>query len=304
MPVIVFITKPVDFPKDKLLNSWYAMKPIISFTILLLLTIWGNLSAAPYSLHKIDDRTYAAVVDPDNSSLQNALIVLAPNYVVVAGAQFANGVFAELNRLIAGITHLPVRYLILSHHQSQPLRDHDFPHGIEILTSQQTWNNLKSESPYRKNSVVAFEKGLTFYCGDRSLLMTVMEGGHSDNTIVVYIPEQAVLFTSDIFINDLSGFMASGNPRQWVKNLQILENLFSTKVIPGRGAVTGSEGVKKYRLQLQDFLTETLNHVERGDNIAKTIQSFSLSPDKMPPGFSRYHRENIEWAWRELSRTP
>jgi glyoxylase-like metal-dependent hydrolase (beta-lactamase superfamily II) len=119
---------------------------------------------------------------------------------------------------------------------------------------------------------------------------------------VVYLPDQAVLFTSDLLFNNEAGFMADGSARGWVQDLQLLENLVVTKVVPGRGDVTDSGGLRRFRMFLQEFLTEVLVHVERGESAPETVRSFRLATDKAPPNFSRYNRENIEWAWRELQQ--
>jgi hypothetical protein len=45
-----------------------------------------------------------------------------------------------------------------------------------------------------------------------------------------------------------------------------------------------------------------LSQVERGEKIEETVRNLTLATEKTPPNFSRYHRENIEWAWRELQQ--
>ena len=96
--------------------------------------------------------------------------------------------------------------------------------------------------------------------------------------------------------------MADGSARGWVQNLQQLENLVVTRVVPGRGDVTDSAGLRRFRMFLQEFLTEVLSHVERGESIEETVRNLTLSTEKTPPNFTRYHRENVEWAWRELQQ--
>ena len=259
--------------------------------------------AAFYTLTKIDDRVYAAVVSPSGPVASNACIVVTPTYVVLAGAHFTAAATAEITRIIAGITPLPLRYVILTHHhQGYRTTDFDFPPTVEIITSTPTWMKLKSEQRSLKNQVISFDKGMVIQGGKQKILLTSMEAGHSTGDTVVYLPDQAVLFASDLMFNDEAGFMADGSARAWVQDLHLLENLVVTKVVPGRGDVTDSAGLRRFRMFLQEFLTEVLGHVERGESIEETVRSFSLSSGKPPPNFTRYQRENVRWAWRELQQ--
>jgi glyoxylase-like metal-dependent hydrolase (beta-lactamase superfamily II) len=271
--------------------------------ISILFTLPAGSFAALYTVTKVDERVYAAVVEPVGPVASNAFIVVTPTYVVAAGAHFTADATAELTRIIADITPLPLRYVILTHHhQGYSSTDFDFPPTVEIITSTQTWAMLKTEQRTLKNQVVAFDKGMWIYGGKQKIFLNSMEAGHSSGDVVVYLPDQAVLFTSDMLFNDEAGFMADGSARGWVQNLQQLENLVVTKVVPGRGDVTDSAGLRRFRMFLQEFLTEVLSHVERGESVEETVRNLTLSTEKTPPNFTRYHRENVEWAWRELQQ--
>ena len=276
---------------------------ILLTIVIILFSLPAGSHAAFYTLTRIDDRVYAAVVDPSGPVASNACIVVTPTYVVLAGAHFTADATAEITRIIAGITPLPLRYVVLTHHhQGYSSTDFDFPPTVEIITSTPTWMKLKSEHRSLKNQVISFDKVMAIQGGKQKILLNCMEAGHSNGDIVVYLPDQAVLFTSDLMFNDEAGFMADGSARGWVQDLQLLENLVVTKVVPGRGDVTDSAGLRRFRMFFQEFLTEVLGHVERGESMEETVRSFSLSAGKLPPNFTRYQRENVEWAWRELQQ--
>lgn len=271
--------------------------------VILLFSLPAGLHAAVYTLTKVDERVYAAVVDPSGAAASNAFIVVTPTYVVVAGAHFTAEATAEITRIIAGVTPLPLRYVVLTHHhQGYSANDFDFPPTVEIITSTQTGTKLKTEQRTLKNQVITFDKGLAIHGGKQKILLNSMEAGHSVGDVALYLPDQAVLFTSDLFFNDEAGFMGDGSARGWVQDLQLLENLVVTRVVPGRGDVTDSAGLRRFRMFLQEFFTEVLGHVERGESAEETVRSFSLPAEKAPPNFSRYQRENVEWAWRELQQ--
>ncbi len=259
--------------------------------------------AALYTVTKVDDRLYAAIVDPVGPVASNAFIIVTPTSVLVAGAHFTAAAAAEITRIVAGITPLPLRSVILTHHhQGCRTIDFGFPPTVEIITSTQTWGKLKAEQQPLYNHIVAFDKELTINGGKQTIMLRNMEQGHAEGNLVVYLPEQSVLFTSDLLFNNEAGFMADGSARGWVQDLLLLEDLVVTNVVPGRGKVTDSGGLRRFRAFLQDFFTEVLGHLERGESAPETVQGFRFPPEKNPLHFSGYQRKSIEWAWKELQK--
>ena len=271
-------------------------------SICLLLWLPVAAPAALYTVTKVDDRVYAALVDPAGEAASNALIVVMPTCVLLAGSHFTAATAAEITRIIAGLTPLPLRYLVLTHHhEGYPGIDTGFPPTVEIITTTGTWEKLRAERKALTNQVLSFEQGMTLH-GKQTVVLTGMERGHSGGNLTVYLPDQAILFTSDLLFNGEAGYMADGSARGWVQDLQQLENLVVMKVVPGRGDVTDSGGIRRFRVFLQEFLTEVLGHVERGESVTETVQRVSLPPDRTPRHFPRYREQNIRWAWRELQR--
>lgn len=270
-------------------------------TVLLLLCLPAGARAALYTVSKVDERLYAAIADPNGPVASNAFIVVMPTHVLVAGAHFTDAAAAEITRIVAGITPLPLRYLILTHHhEGYPAIDAGFPPTVEIITSAQTWAKLRKERQSLRNPVISFDRGMTLHGGKQTVLVNGMDAGHTVGNLVVYLPDQAVLFTSDLVFNDEAGFLADGSARGWLQDLQQLENLFVTRVVPGRGKVTDNGGIRRFRIFLQEFLTEVLGRVERKESVAETVRTFSLGPEMTPGNFSRYLQENVRWAWREV----
>ncbi len=276
------------------------MRTLFAVVFLLLSLPLGSL-AALYTVTKVDERLYAAIVDPDGPVASNAFIVVMPTSVLVAGAHFTPAASAEITRIIAGITPLPLRYVVLTHHhQGKGIAGFGFPPTVEIILSAESFAKIREEKQPLSNRLIAFEKVMTLSGGKQTILLMQMDQGHSRGNLAVYLPDQAVLFTSDLMFNDEAGSMTDGSPRGWVQDLLQLEKMVVTKVVPGRGNVTGSKGIRRFRLFLQDFFTEVLSHLERGESAAETVARFGLPPEKMPPHFFRVRQENIEWAWREL----
>lgn len=272
------------------------------FILMFILVLANRADAGKnYKISKVSDSVYAAIAQPDGKAGSNAIFIITGNHVLLAGAHFVLEGVRELVSEIAKITPSPVREIILTHHHSgYNYLDLDLPQNAEIITSWQTWQSLKSEFRQVKNPATFFDKALTLQRGNVSVILSNTELGHSKGDIVVYVPSEGVLFTSDLVFYKAIGYMGMGHMREWVMNLEMLESLDAGIVIPGVGMVTDSGGITEFKLFLKDFLTEVLKHVDKGDTLAKTKKDFNLIQYKNLPGYKTFFEINVERAYGEL----
>jgi glyoxylase-like metal-dependent hydrolase (beta-lactamase superfamily II) len=259
--------------------------------------LWG----ASYQLRKLMDGVYAAVAVPGGKATSNALVVVAGKRVIIAGAHFSPEGTKELLATIAKTIKLPVRAVVLSHHHRGYSKvDFDFPPAIELVTTWQTWELLRRETRELKNPVTYFDTSLTLYGGGRSLVLTNADHGHAEGNLVVYLPEEKILFASDLVFADAMGYMGDGDMRTWVVNLELLEELDVKTVVPGSGLPTDSAGLRRHKLFMKDFLSEVLSHLERGEDLATVRRTFSLPAHEGKPGYREFLGVNLERAYKDL----
>lgn len=274
---------------------------IFCIVLLVLLTGRPSLAARNYEVQKVTDSVYAAIAQPQGKTASNAIFIVTKSQVIVAGSHFVLEGIRELVAEIARITPNPVREIILTHHHSgYNYIDLDLPPNAEIITSWQTWQALRSEYRQVKNPVSFFDTGLTLQRENISIILSNSDLGHSKGDIVLYVPGEGVLFTSDLVFNGAVGYMGTGHMREWVMNLEMLETVDSKKVIPGVGNITDMAGITRFKVFLKDFLTEVLRNIELGNSLAKTKKEFSLPQYEALPGYRSFFDVNIERAYSEL----
>jgi len=271
------------------------------FAGMLLAMIVRPADAANYEINKIDEGIYAAIALPKGKAASNALIIATPHQVILAGAHFPPDGIKELLAAIAEITPIPLRYVILTHHHKGFNHiDFDFPSNVEILTSWQTWQALRGETRELRNHVTFFDKGLTLIRGKLVIVLNNTDFGHSEGDVFVYLPNEGVLFASDLFFNDLVGYMGDGSLRDWIITLETLEAVGARYVVPGVGQVSDSAGIRRFRLFFKDFVTEVLRNIEAGRSLAETKKHFSLPKHESLPGYRAFLDVNVERAYRYL----
>lgn len=275
--------------------------------LILLAFIFNNLvpfsayAGKQYDIVKVSNSVYAAIAVPGGKAASNAMFIVTGNQVILAGAHFVLEGVRELVEEISKITQNPVKEIILTHHHSgYNYIDLDLPPNAEIITSWQTWQALKSEYRQVKNPVTFFDKGITLQREKLSIVLSNTDFGHSKGDLIVYVPSEDVLFTSDLVFNKAVGYMGTGYMRDWVTGLEFLESISANIVIPGVGNVTDTEGINRFKLFMKDFLTEVLRHIEKGDSLAATKKDFRISQYANFPGYKTFFEVNIERAYGEL----
>ncbi|MDF1593311.1 MAG: MBL fold metallo-hydrolase [Desulfobacterales bacterium] len=94
---------------------------------------------------------------------------------------------------------------------------------------------------------------LPHICFDETLLLNLHPftfeirrlGGHSPACSVVHIPEEGILFASDVVINDPSPGMRDANIAEWIAALTWIDELPVDTIVPGHGDICGKEVVRR-----------------------------------------------------------
>lgn len=277
------------------------MKHLLATVITVILMLPVVAEGANFRFQKIRGGVYAALAEPGGKAASNCLIVVTNYQVILAGAHFVPETTKELLDYVKKITPLQVRYIILTHHhRGFNYIDFDLPANAEIIASGQTWQALKSEFRQIKNQVTFFDRGLTLKRGNTLIVMNNTELGHSEGDVFVYLPEERVLFTSDLFFNDVAGYMGDGHFRDWINNLELLAGIDASFVVPGLGEVTNSAGILRFQAFFQDFTTETLRLVGKGLTSEVAIRQFSLPQYESLPGYRAFFDVNFKRAYSEI----
>ena len=185
---------------------------LIFLFILAVFPVCGYTATFSYQIEKVAEGVHAAIAQPGSKATSNAFIVDVGEYVVVGGAHFTGDAIRDLISAVAMTTMKPIRYFILAHHhKGYSYIDLDFPPGKDVIMSWQTWKSLESEAREIGFPVLFYNEGLTLRLGGRTIILTNMEKGHSDGDTVIYLPEEGILFTSDLVYTKSVGYLGEGH---------------------------------------------------------------------------------------------
>jgi glyoxylase-like metal-dependent hydrolase (beta-lactamase superfamily II) len=73
--------------------------------------------------------------------------------------------------------------------------------------------------------------------GGRSVELRYLGRGHTDNDIVILVPDADVLFAGDLLENNATPFFGDGYPLDWPATAEAIVELVTGAVVPGHGSV-------------------------------------------------------------------
>lgn len=257
--------------------------------------------AANFTFKNVREGIYAALAEPGSKAASNSLIIVTSYEVIVAGAHFVPETIKELLDFVKTITPIPVRHIILTHHHRGFNHiDFDLPANIEIIASGRTWQALKSEFRQIQNQVTFFDKNLSLKRGSTLMVLNATEHSHSEGDVFVYLPEEGVLFTSDLVYHGVAGYMGDATFRDWIRTLEVLASIDVRTVVPGLGGVTTSEGILQFMTFFRAFTTEILRLIGKGLEVEAAKRQFSLPEYEDLPGFRAFFDGNFRRGFYEL----
>ena len=176
----------------------------------------------------------------------------------------------ELVEDLKAISNLRVRWIINTHHHW----DHTFGNGefheVDIWGHERCKTNLADHGAamlarVRKMSpgqaadfdevlIVppnkTVEEAADIEFGGRMIEMRYLGRGHTDNDLVITVPDVSVVFAGDLIENGAPPSFGDAFPLEWPKTLETLTDMITDAVVPGHGAPTDRAFVDAQRADL------------------------------------------------------
>ena len=189
---------------------------------------------------------------------QNIGVVLGRDGLVVIDTRASHRLADELRAEIAELSRLPIAAVVNTHHHW----DHTF--GNARFLPSPIWGHARcaervlADGDAMRARVIAqapefadelgevvltppdqvFSDAATVDLGDRELRLAYLGHGHTDNDIVIEVPDAGVLFAGDLLENDAAPSYGDAFPRAWAATVsERLLPLVRNAVVPGHGGV-------------------------------------------------------------------
>ena len=239
------------------------------------LFLFVGVSSAADGLQKISDHVYAytGTINPStaNSFGANAGIVIGDKGILVVDTL---GSAKEARKFIEDIKKIsakPVRYVVDTHsHFDHTFGNSEFAALQAVICAQTSCpiNMMKSLPLIIKHAKdygitdedakaikitypdVTTPEMMRIDLGNVSVDILFMAPSHTDDSVMVFIPRDKVLFSGDVLFTDYYPYMGDGDIIGWGKTLDFIKSVPVDKIIPGHGPVS----VKKDVAEMKDYI--------------------------------------------------
>lgn len=197
-----------------------------------------------------------------------SLFVVTDEGVLVADGQESPEETGRLVETIAGITDRPVTHVIVcSDHGDHTGGNAAFPdgatfyaHPTSIATLEAQAADLGPDDPPMIIPTEAVSERRALELGGREIHILFLGRAHTGGDLVVYLPDEKVLFMSETFLHGIFPAMRSAYPSEWLTMIDRALDMDVDIYVPGHGPVlSGPElrrGLDAYREALSRVIAE------------------------------------------------
>ena len=222
------------------------------------------------TLAEVSPGIYAYIQLDGSWGLNNTGFIPGKDGVTVVDTCFTEARTRAFLKAIDGVTDLPARTLINTHHHGDhthgnylvtgaAIVGHELCRQTVISTGLQSlhplfpgveWGDLELAPPN-----VTFQDRLDLYSDDLKIELIFMGPAHTTNDIVAWLPERKLLFSGDLVFNQGTPFVAMGSVSGSLEAVKRLRQLGAETIVPGHGPVCGPavlDDIEAYLTFVQD----------------------------------------------------
>lgn len=298
------------------------------------LLIWGsiNIAHANENLIKpvlIEKGVYALVGEIGGRTYENhglnanfGVIKTNEGVILIDSGASAQGA-AVLEKIIQKLTNKKVKWVINTGSQDHRWlgNDHFSKQGAEIIALKQTTltqqisavaqidslkNSLKEHFDGTKpfTSPKALDTNLAkLTVGGTQLEIRYLNHAHFAGDVVVYLPQQNILFSGDhIYVDRLLGVLPQSNATTWLDAFTKIETINPKIIVPGHGSVCDLAKAKKQTGSYLKFLVDgTKKYAEDMAGVENAVKGLSNAPQfEKLANFNELHKGNISRTYLRL----
>lgn len=212
---------------------------------------------------------------------------------------------AWLKAKIKTLTDQPIRYVIYSHHHNDHITGGSVFAETALFVSQAAARPkiLQAEDPQTPVPDVTFTDRMSIDLGGRHVELIYTGRNHSDNSLVVLLPQDRLLFAVDFIPVETVAYRAlpDGYPDEWIESLRQVEGLDFDTLVPGHGKIGKREHVRMFREYLQDLRAAVQEQVQKGVSLEEAKKNVQLPKYEQWARFADWFPENVEGMYRYLS---
>jgi glyoxylase-like metal-dependent hydrolase (beta-lactamase superfamily II) len=276
---------------------------------------------------KLNQRVYALlgpaeIPTPSNHGyMVNSAIVIGHKGVILIDTGFSHEIGQHLKQTIAKITSKPVTHIINTHDHGDHVLGNSAFSKVTIISSAKCKSAME-KTAYEWRDRLAGMTGIkpspidpvmpeVTYTEDTRTNITlqgiplqiwVPYGSHTNNDLMVYLPEDKILVAGDILVNTMMPSFADGNIKNWINTLQQINQLEVTSIIPGHGKLMTRQEVMHMHDAMSALYAGVKVGYEQGLMDSEVRKTLDLSYWRRLKYFDNFMGINLNRTYLEVER--
>jgi glyoxylase-like metal-dependent hydrolase (beta-lactamase superfamily II) len=211
-----------------------------------------------------------------------------------------------LKTALSKLTDKPVRFVVYSHHHSDHIT------GGSVFADQAVFVSHAAARTYIVDAAdpttpvpsLTFTDRMFIDLGGTHVELIYTGKNHSDNSLVVLLPQHKLLFAVDFIPVETVAYrtMRSDYPDDWIESLKRVEQLDFETLVPGHGKIGRKEHVRMFRSYLEDLRAAVLAQVQKGASVQEAKKAVQLPKYETWGRYADWFPENVEGMYRYLSQ--
>ncbi len=203
-----------------------------------------------------------------------SLIVVTSAGVLVADGQGSTEETKRLASEVAKLTSIPITHVVIgSDHGDHTAGNHSFPKGIAIIAHPTSKKALATMTPSVPMPTELVQKEKTLRLGEKEIRILFLGRAHTGGDLVVYLPQEKILFMSEAYLNRIFPAMRSAYPSEWVEMIERAQAMDVDVYVPGHGFVESPAILEEELETFQEAIRKVVAEVKR-------LHGLGLSPDE------------------------
>ncbi len=109
-----------------------------------------------------------------------------------------------------------------------------------------------------------FSGAMTGHIGNIEYRLIEVGPAHTDGDVLLYLPEQKVLFASDVVFIDGTPACHSLDVENWIAALEVIQSLDVEYIVPGHGPIVGADGLDDLKTYLNLLCVKVPDKLNNG----------------------------------------
>jgi glyoxylase-like metal-dependent hydrolase (beta-lactamase superfamily II) len=144
----------------------------------------------------------------------------------------------------------------------------------------------------------------TLRLGGRTIVISHPGAGHSAGDLLVWLPEERVLFAGDVLVEDGVSMVVDGSSGELLRVLDVVNGMSPAAVVPGHGAIPARPEslVQRTRDYLTGLRTEMRSAVEKSVPMRRALAVLPPADSTRPVSLNSRRRRNAARVYVEEER--